>query len=176
MKDNKSFTPTTLLASPTGRLLTGLALATSLWSCTAAQPQPYEARDNIGIIPSDLIIGKWQSTPLNAPSDAPSSMTIIEYRSDGMLRGSIQTPPNKTTGAPALRLDLTGNWQADGEWLRHTDIVFNAVGDSAYARQYNAVLNSSGQEFGNVTNVLELDEHRMITISKDGRATLYVRQ
>ena len=110
------------------------------------------------------------------PSNAPSSTTIIEYRADGRLRGSIQTPPNETIGAPALRLDLTGNWQADGEWLKHTDIVFNAVGDSAYARQYNAVLNSSGQEFGNVTNVLELDEQRMITISKDGRATLYVRQ
>ncbi len=176
MKDNFPFTLMTLLECPTRRLLAGLVLATSLWSCSATQPQPYEARDNIGIIPSDLVIGKWQSTPLNAPSDAPTSTTIIEYRSDGLLRGSIQTPPNEKIGAPALQLDLTGNWTADGEWLKHTDIEFKAVGDSPYARQYNEVLNASGQEFGNVTNVLELDEQRMITISKDGRATLYVRQ
>ena len=168
-------TPFILLTS---RIIAVAAVTTFLGSCASTQPQakPYDARDNIANIPVALIIGEWQSTPLNAPSNTPSTTTLIEYRPDGSLRGSIQTRSDNATGAPALLLEFAGSWTTDGEWLRHTDVELKAIGDSPYARQYNQVLNASSQEFGTITNVLELDEVRMITVSKDGRATLYIRQ
>ncbi len=155
---------------------TVFSILLSACSVSADKPQSYTAPDTVKNISKELIIGTWQSSPLNPSPNAPESKATIEYQTSGKIQGTIETAPDTASGAPALKLTFDGDWNVQGELLEHSNIELKAVGDSAYAKHYNEILIASNQEMGSVTNVLELSDKKMITISPDGRATLYVRQ
>jgi len=136
-------------------------LILSACSTNVDQAQPTIGIDKVTTIDRELVVGQWRSTPLNPPTDAANSRTVIEYRSDGTLQGTILS---------ALDDALSSTW------LTHTDVKLSAVGDSQQAKELNLVLGARNQELGNRTNVLELTADKMITQDIGGRATLYTRQ
>jgi len=159
-------------------------LILSACSTNVDQAQPTIGIDKVTTIDRELVVGQWRSTPLNPPTDAANSHTVIEYRSDGTLQGTIlsalddalSSTPDDTTESAALKLVFKGQWNIKDGWLTHTDVKLSAVGDSQQAKELNLVLGARNQELGNRTNVLELTADKMIPQDIGGRATLYTRQ
>lgn len=155
--------------------LAGVMLLSSCASLTPPTRPNYTGADSVDAANASQIIGAWTVSSLNPyPNEEPQG-TIIEYRQDGGLIGTIDPQGEGTAVLGNMRFELTGVWSLEGDQIRHSNIEMNSTSDNAMGSMVSKLINSKKGIAGE-GNIYELSANRMVVMGSDGAAMEYIRR
>lgn len=155
--------------------LAGAMLLTSCASLTPPVRPDYAGTDSVDAAKASQIIGAWTVSSLNPyPNEEPQG-TIIEYRQDGTVLGTIEPQGERTAVLGDMRFELTGEWSLEGDQIRHSNIEMNSTSDNAMGSIVSKLINSKKGIAGE-GNIYELSVNRMVIMGSDGSAMEYIRR
>lgn len=164
----------------TGTLLVTVAMILNSCATNNAPVRAhYVGPDYISSADARCLIGRWLTQELNPIENQPPQETLIEYRSDGTVTGTVSlalADETQAPGADAFHVLITGTWSLQKDLITHSDIKMESLNDDAVSMLLSEVINNSSHELGGAANIYELSASQMITVGADGVAIQYFRQ
>lgn len=151
-------------------------LATS--GCASLKPPvrpDYSGSDTVTQAQPAQLVGVWSVTDLNPYPGSDPQLTLIEYRTDGSVVGTV-TPQGE--GADALgnmQFKLAGQWMLSEDVVTHQNMTMTSTSDSAIGDYVSKLINKQKGISGQA-NIHELSPARIVMVGSDGAAMEYLRQ
>ncbi len=159
-------------------LLALLSITLAMTACASLKPPErpnYAGPDTVTSAQPAQLVGIWSVTDLNPyPGNGPQD-TVIEYRADGSVLGTL-TPQGE--GADALgnmQFKLAGQWVLSNDVITHQNMTMNSTSDNAFGGIVSKMINKQKGISGQA-NIHELSPERIVMVGSDGAAMEYVRK
>lgn len=154
--------------------LTAMSLAGCASFSTPERPA-YSGTDNVNSAQANQLIGTWRVVELNPIANSKQQPTVIEYRADGSVIGTIKLEGEEFAAVGPLEFELTGQWMLDADTVTHADITMKSKSDSEIGSLLSSVINDQKGISGQA-NIYELSNDRIVMLGSDGAAMEYIRQ
>lgn len=160
----------------TGLQAFSVCITVFIAACASSAPSTrpaYTGPDTVSEVQRQQIVGRWAAKELNPVNAQPSRTTIIEYSSDGGVKGFIKLAI--AANAQTLEFEVTGGWSVEGDVISHKNITMKSTADNEAGQRLSKLVNSQSDISG-VARIYELTNNRMVMVGTDGVAMEYIRQ
>ena len=152
--------------------------ATVLSACASLTPPErprYAGADSVDSAQPAQLVGVWAVTDLNPYPNSEPQNTIIEYRDDGTVAGTLVPQGESADALGNMQFELTGEWVLDGDTVIHENVTMNSTSDNAVGDLIGRVINKQ-EGISGQANIYELSTDRIVMVGSDGAAMEYIRQ